>query len=556
MTIKNIIAVLLLLIIFPSTAFTDLRVVPAVIRAKAVCGESYETTITLLNTSKDTVEHLKIYLEGNQRNIEGKWEYGKKAGGVMSMLGWTTVLPETLSILPGKGANVIFRMEIPKQVHGDFRVALMVDQDISKGGKPDLDKKDTDVDEILLGKRRAGARPEKTTIGLGHYFRIAVPVVIRVSRASGSLLKMRPEVKFAKLKIKTADEGKGTIIADLVAENTGFYDIQITGACKILHGKRKSTLKIADLSGEKILITPKSKRLLKFIFSDPLPAGDYIASASLKIKNRGLEKVAQKGIKIPFRIDSKMAQVLAKLAAGNGIGGDTPHVPLIVDPGRISLSNRGTRIKPLKLTVTNPTNQTLNIRSIFRSASQSKKNKPSAKITPARLSIEPGKSERIRVQIKPSGKGPVYGRLLFAVKGMGGSRPAEVPVMIVPKGIKLNPSGSIADLEVFSTKDGKSVRISGKLKNTGNAHFDDISAEISIKDFLDNPVKKNRASVSRRVLFPAEKTRLFSDFSLSDLKDDIYKAVFVVKSKGAKTISNSFRFKVDSESDKVVRLVD
>jgi len=126
-------------------------------------------------------------------------------------------------------------------------------------------------------------------------------------------------------------------------------------------------------------------------------------------------------------------------------------------------------------------------------------------MNPTKFDIKPGKSERIRVEIKHAGKWPVYGRLFFAVKGMGGSRPAEVPVMILPKGVKLNPLGSIADLEVLSVKDGKSVRISGKLKNTGNAHLDDISAEISIKDFLDNPVKKHRASVSRKILFPAEK---------------------------------------------------
>jgi len=251
-----------------------------------------------------------------------------------------------------------------------------------------------------------------------------------------------------------------------------------------------------------------------------------------------------------------MAKKLLNLATSGSPGGDTPFVPLLVDPEHIKLSPRGTRIKPLKLTVTNPTNKTLNVRSIFKSASQSKKSKPSAKIIPDRFSIKPGKSERIRVEIKPAGKGPVYGRLLFAVKGMGGSRPAEVPVIILPKGVKLKPSGSIADFEALSVKDGKSVKISGKLKNTGNAHLDDISAEISIKDFLDNPVKKNRASVSRRVLFPAEKTRLFSEFPIADLKDDIYKAVFSVKSKGAKTISESFRFKVDSKSDKVVRLVE
>jgi len=555
--IRNIfLFALLFLLILPSAAFAGIHIVPAIIRVDLSSGKNYNTTIQLQNTSRENTEHLIIHLEGSERDAKGQWKYSKIAGGEMSMLPWTKIGPTALSLPPGEKGTITLQLDIPKQAKGDFRVALIVEQDQSKM-LSDEPEEDLDTMDIELGKRLDRKKAEEITANMVQYVRVAIPVYVRALQAS-ALAKMDvvPRVKLGKLKISRAEEGQGTLRASLLIKNTGRFDLKATGACKILHGAKKTTLKIVDLSGKGMTILPKSERMVDFIFSAPLPVGNYIASAGLKFKTRKFDNVVNKGARAPFKIDKAMAASLAKLASGGVTGTNVPYVPLLVDPVRISLSPKGIRIKPLKLTITNPTNQTLNVRSIFRSASQSKKNKPSAKIIPDRFSIEPGKSERIRVEIKPADKDPVYGRLLFAVKGMGGSRPAEVPIMIVPKGVKLNPLGSIANLEVLSVKDGKSVRISGKLKNTGNAHLDDISAEILIKDFLDNPVKKNRASVSRKILFPAEKTRLFSDFSLSDLKDDIYKAVFVVKSKGAKTISESFRFKVDSESDEVVRLVD
>jgi len=545
------------LLVFVKVASAGMYVSPALIRVNLASGESYNTKIQIQNTSREKSEYVKIYAESSEKNLAGKWKYTKKAGGEMTMLPWVSVTPEILTLAPGAKADFTLNFKIPRQAYGDYRVSLMIAQDPSRM-TPEPHEKDVDVSELELGKRRKLRKPQKMTVSMTQYTRIAVPVYVRIMQANAPKKRVALLSKLADLKVDTVhkDEDEGTIRASLIAQNNGNFDLQFSGSCKILHGTTNSLLKIVELSDRKITIMPKSKRLLRFTFSDPLPAGKYIASAKLKMKNRGFENTVTKTVKTRFEIIPKIAKAIEKTSSLRRMDQETPYVPLLIEPGRIDFEFQRKRIKPLKFTILNPTNKTLAVRSIFRSASQSKKSKPSAKITPDRFSIEPGKSERIRVQIKPAGKGPVYGRLLFAVKGMGGSRPAEVPVIILPKGVKLKPSGSIADFEALSVKDGKSVKISGKLKNTGNAHLDDISAEILIKDFLDNPVKKNRASVSRRILFPAEKTRLFSDFSLSDLKDDIYKAVFVVKSKGAKTISNSFRFKVDSESDEVVRLVE
>ncbi len=86
-------------------------------------------------------------------------------------------------------------------------------------------------------------------------------------------------------------------------------------------------------------------------------------------------------------------------------------------------------------------------------------------------------------------------------------------------------------------------------------HLDEISAEISIKDFLGDAVTKKRASVGKKILLPAEKTRLYNDFSLDDLKDDTYEAVFTVKSKNVKPIKKGFKFKLDRNAKQIITLV-
>ncbi|MCD4674748.1 MAG: hypothetical protein K8S18_01980, partial [Desulfobacula sp.] len=398
--IKKIVMAVFLVLILHSQAFAGIKVVPAIIRVTLPPGGTYNTEIWIQNSSRERVEYVKVYLESNEKNPEGKWKYDKGTGGIMSMIPWTSVTPGTLSIQPGGKARIALRLNIPKRAYGDYRVALMLEQDRSKSPLPD---KEMDIEDILLKKHRKERVPEETRLRLTQGVRIAVPVHVRAMAKSASAKRVVPQIKLKNLNMGIAGDGKGAFQTTLMVENTGSFDIEATGACKLLHGTKKSMLKITDLSGEKIVIMPKSKRLLKFIFSDSLPVGDYIASVNLKIKNRGFEKIVRKGIKASFKIDNTMAESLAKLAAAGNSGGDTPSVPLLVDPGRINLISRGARIKPLKLTVTNPTNQTLNIRSIFRSASQSKKGKPSVKIISDRFSIEPGKSERIRVEIKPAG---------------------------------------------------------------------------------------------------------------------------------------------------------
>ena len=469
------------------------------------------------------------------------------------MIPWSAVAPASFSIEPGEKAELTVKLKIPKGIYGDFRGSIMVAQDAAKMDK-DLQKK-IDLDNILMGKSDGHGRPQEVLRTIKQYVRVAIPVYVRVQQKSALKRKFAPQLKLGKLKIGTANEGEGTLKTTLFVENRGYFDLRVGGTCRILHGTKKSLLRITDLSDKKITVMPRSKQLIAFTFSDPLPAGNYIMSVNLKAENRGFDNPVRKSMQTGFNVSPEMAATLSKMA-GDDAGSNIPQVPLLVDPGSINLNPERTKIKPFKLSVVNPTNKTLGVRSIFRSASKNKKSKPSVTITPSKFDIEPGKSKRIRVQIKPGGKEPVYGNLLFGVKGMKSSRPVQVPVMIVPQGLKLKRIATISELEATTINDDKSVRILGLLKNTGDVHLGTISVEISIRDFLDNPVKEIRGSVGRKTLLPAEKTRVYGNLLLADLKDNTYKATFSVKSNGVKVISNSFRFKVDSESDEVVRMVE
>ncbi len=94
----------------------------------------------------------------------------------------------------------------------------------------------------------------------------------------------------------------------------------------------------------------------------------------------------------------------------------------------------GSRIKPLRLNIMNPTKKTLDIRSSFKIVSQNiNSGKPRIEIIPERLSIKPSKSEQIRIKIGRLKNGNLYGNLIFRVIGMEASLPTTVPVAVVFK---------------------------------------------------------------------------------------------------------------------------
>ena len=424
--LKYILPVLLILLFFPSWILAGLKVAPATIRVGLQPGGNYKTSIRLQNISREKEERFDIYLE----SIEKKLAEGSDN---ISMISWIKVSPTSLILSPGEAGDIDIKIAPPEKVVGDFKIALIVDQS-PYSLAPALPVDNSDVAGIQLGKhRRAGLSiPQKGGLTLIKQLSVGIPVYIRVQPTG--LPKTPPPVRMEDLLIEPAGNGEGSLLASLLIENTGNFDLQVSGACRIFDRAKKQLLKITDLSGRMVVIPPKGKKLLKFVFFDPLPKGRYIALACLKLKSIGFEKIGIKHVLAPLMIDVRMAARLKNLAGPGGMNRNIPRVPLLVSPARIDLNSKRSRIKPLTLSITNPTKKTLDIRSLFKIVSQNKNGgKPQIEIMPERLSIKPGKSGQIRIKIGRLKNGNLYGNLLFSVIGMEASLPAAVPVAIVFK---------------------------------------------------------------------------------------------------------------------------
>lgn len=424
--LKYIFPAVLIFLFSPSWILAGLKVVPATIRVGLQPGGNYKTSIRLQNISREKEERFDIYLESIEKRLA-------KVSDNISMISWIKVLPTSLALSPGEAGNISIEIAPPEKIVGDFKIALIVDQspyDLA----PALPIDNSDVAGIQLGKhRKAGLSiPRKGGLTLIKQLSVGIPVYIRVQPTG--LPKTPPPVRMEDLLIEPAGNGEGSLLASLLIENTGNFDLQVSGACRIFDRAKKQLLKITDLSGRMVVIPPKGKKLLKFVFSDPLPKGRYIASADLKLKSTGFEKTGKKDVSVPLIVDTRMAARLKSLSGSGDMNKNTPLVPLLISPARIDLNPKGSRIKPLTLNITNPTKKTLDIRSSFKIISQNKNGgKPQIEIMPERLSIKPGKSGQIRVKTGRLKNGNLYGNLLFSVIGMEASLPAAVPVAIVFK---------------------------------------------------------------------------------------------------------------------------
>lgn len=528
---------------------------PSTVKLNLPPGAEREVKVFVQNSSREGLEYVKAYLESSEENVFGEWKFTGRKAGTMSMLNWVTVTPSEFTLKPGERGSVLVRFKVPVTASGDYRLALMIAQDRDKAlqALPDVSEIE-DIGDLQLGKHRKAGLPGKYKMRVIQTMRVAVPLYVRVQKGSGSEKEMRPKIKLGKLSMKPADAGKGTLTASLIVSNIGVYEITVRGASSIIHPQSRSTLQITDLSNGALRILPGDKRLLQFNFSGNLPVGSYLAKADLKIKTRNSDALINKSTRQTFRVDAKMAKEMTRLSALGGGDDSRPIVPLIVRPLRVDDSFRGKRIKPLQISVLNPTKKKMVVNPLFRSSIRGK-GRPKVTISPKRLNIPAGKSKKVKFTIKPRKKGPVYGNIFFTVKGMKGARPLSVPVMLLPEGTKNRVRGVLAGFKPVLLKGNKELRTMATLSNTGPGHLDGISISVKLKDFLGNPVKESGAKNAKGLLLPGEKTSFYTSFQFADLKDDIYQAEISVRSGNAKELKSTFKFKIDRTTDQIVTAV-
>ena len=181
-------------------------------------------------------------------------------------------------------------------------------------------------------------------------------------------------------------------------------------------------------------------------FQGALPANKYTAAADLSLQTSGMNNKVTKTIKTPVEIDEALAAAARSQSTGFG-SEERPHTPLILEPERLAQTFRRNRIKPITIKVTNPTQETMKVAAKFRNSFKKRSKRVKTRIKPAHFKLRPGRTTNVKFTPTPKAKQGVFGRLMFTVKGMDGSLPASIPILLTPEKTKLQAMARIVGFQ-------------------------------------------------------------------------------------------------------------
>ena len=553
---KNLFRILVLAsvpLLFGVEAVAGMSIKPAIINFSGEPGGIYKVPIEIQNTSRNETEFLKLYAESSEVNRSGNWEFTRKRGGKKSMLEWIRLQQDEIALQPGEKTTIELLVKVPRGSAGDYRVALMVDQDATKMA-PQAERASEDMEALLQLGRGRGATPQKTTAKIIKTMRVSIPVNVRIRDAKNRNWD-RPMLKYGPVQVGIArGAGTGSFVMNSVVNNQGDYDTALQGACSVLHAKTKAKLKIAAIDEGGVSILPVSERLAQCHFEGSLPPGQYLAVMDLmqEVTDGGAPKSRQ--LQSPFTVSQQLSQQMQLLASPGGAESGRPRTPLMLTPGIVAQQPSGFRAKPFTVTVTNPTKRTLNVQTKFINRTYGKKNRPAVKVKPSRFKLEPGKSKRVKISVKSKGKSPAYGQLMLVAKETKGSIPATVPILIVPKKAKLVQKAAVTKINVEPDVAKKNLVFSAVLVNKGNSHFNDVAVELNLINFLGEKISAEAMRVGRELVLPKESGKLFLQKSLAQLRDDTYSAEIIAREGKRELSKEVIRFKLEKNSDGIVSL--
>ena len=261
-------------------AVAGMSIKPAIISFSGAPGGAYKVAIEIQNSSRTETEFLKLYVESSEVNRSGNWEFTRKRGGKKTMLDWIHLEQEELALMPGEKRSVMLLVKVPRGSAGDYRVALMVDQDATKMASKQTDSAGGQLEALLQLGRGASKTPQKTTAKIIKTMRVAIPINVRIKDTKDRNWN-RVNTKATEASVAIARGGKGSFVINALVNNQGDYDTSLQGACSVLHAKTKAKLKVASLDEAVLNILPVSERLAQCHFEGALPPGQYLAVMDL-----------------------------------------------------------------------------------------------------------------------------------------------------------------------------------------------------------------------------------------------------------------------------------
>jgi hypothetical protein len=307
---------------------------------------------------------------------------------------------------------------------------------------------------------------------------------------------------------------------------------------------------------KRINMQPKTKSTIECDFKSPLPKGKYQVRGNFLSSIKGVASAVKITPRQKIKINSELAKKIA--AQGDASGSDRPLTPLMLSPTIIEQEFTGGSVRQTIVEVVNPTTQKLDVFAKFKS---SNKKKVKVVISPKKIKLAPGATERIKLNFKPNNKkAPVFGWLSFEAKQTKGSIPATIPVILIPEGTELKQKLRLGKVKVVLSGDQSFINISAVMKNSKKG----APALFLKAQFIFTDIKagaKNaetvRARLSNNVSLPGDKIRLVGGLNFHKLKDGVYKLKITVTSEeGGVNLTKTIRVVINRDIDNKVKVVE
>lgn len=540
---------LLLLLLLPITqVMAGLSITPAFVRMdKAQQGIKYIIPIEVSNQSAKKTEYFKADIETPTEMINGT--------PAATIIGWTKVSPKAFTLQPGETRKVKVSVRVPKGYIGDYRIYLSIRQDPRKYKlKLNTQKLKQSIGVMQFGKTSTRIPEFKTHVKA--LIKINIPIVLRALKKGQKIKTNSKKIKLGKIKVNPSRDKRNAMTLSIPVLNKHRFDIVVTGSCTILDAKGLKKLKVAGIK-KRINMQPKTKSTIECDFKSPLPKGKYQVRGNFLSSIKGIASAVKITPRQKIKINSELAKKIA--AQGDTSGSDRPLTPLMISPSIIEQEFTGGSVRQTIVEVVNPTTQKLDVFAKFKS---SNKKKVKVVISPKKIKLAPGATERIKLNFKPKNKkAPVFGWLSFEAKQTKGSIPATIPVILIPEGTELKQKLRLGKVKVNLSGDQSFINISTAMKNSKKgapALF--LKAQFIFTNIKAGGAKSPeivRARLSNNVSLPGDTIRLVGGLNFHKLKDGVYKLkVTVTSEEGGVDLTKTIRVVINRDIDNKVKVVE
>ncbi len=404
--------------------------------------------LTVITGPEKEQSYFAMYVVDFKVNEDGEISYAEPGSLERSASSWVKLDPARFQMGPNEKKKINLKLTIPGNTCGGYYAAIVLDP----------------VPLSAIGKGNT----------VVHNVRMVSLVELKVL-GSG---RLREDAGISEIKAARGGQGQG-LTFKVTVENKGDIHVRAEGnvVVRANHGGMIATVPLRAGRG---FILPGTSRYFEAVLDRQIPAGDYVAEATLKYGLRG-KAVAS----LPFSMSGGVPVATRAMVNESGIR-------FVVDPYLVDISARGGAFRTMAVLVQNEDSKSIHISVnalamsfnpdgdlvISDSAGGQWSCANWVELKPTEFDLLPGERSRVMLRIRIP-RDVVGGRCAHVgfkatKEGAQGGEVLEgsagtVLLLTIP-GNGFRIAGEVTDLQVSQAQRDNALNVVASFKNDGNVH--------------------------------------------------------------------------------------